>query len=273
MHRIFLEIGGLQIAWFGVMMAAAFFAGLGSLILLGRREGRDTNFCSDLLLWIMGFSLVGARLTYVVSDLPYFLAHPGRILLVNQGGIIYYGGFVGATAGVVLFALWRREKILATMDFVVTALPLGHALGRIGCFLNGCCFGSRWDGPLAVTYPHGSFAWQAHVDAGLISESSSSLPVHPVQFYEAAFNFLLYPILLWAFKRRQRDGQVTALYFTTYPVARFLLEFLRGDERMRWQELNVAQEVSIVLFAAGCGLWLWSLRREAPPAQRQAAKT
>lgn len=271
MHRIFLEFGSLQIAWFGVMMATAFFAGLASLIFLGRKEGRDSNFCSDLLLWIMGFSLVGARLAYVVSDLPYYLAHPGKILLVNQGGIIYYGGFIGAVIGIIFFSLRRRQHVLAMMDFVATALPLGHMFGRIGCFLNGCCFGSRSNGPLAVTFPQGSFAWQAHADAGLINENSVSLPVHPVQLYEAAFNLLLYGMLLWAFRRRRHDGQVSALYFTTYPVARFLLEFLRGDERLRWQELNVAQEISIALFAIGCGLWAWSLRRGAPPAQRQTA--
>jgi phosphatidylglycerol:prolipoprotein diacylglycerol transferase len=274
MHRIFLEIGSLSIAWFGVMMATAFLVGLFQLVLIGRKEGRDSNFCSDLLLWIMVSSILCARLAYVISDLPYYIRHPGRILLVNQGGIIYYGGFVGAVIGVTLFALRRHERVLAMLDFVVTAVPLGHMFGRIGCFLNGCCFGSRWDGPLAVTYPPNSFAWQAHLEAGLIGRYSRSLPVHPVQLYEAAANFLLFLLLLWAFKRRRRDGQVLALYFTTYPLVRFLAEFLRGDERMRWQGLNVAQEISIALFVVGIGLWLWTLRgKAAAPAQTTSART
>ena len=274
MHRIFIEIAGYPIAWFGVMMATAFFAGLLNWNYLGRRDGRDINFCSDLLLWIMVGGVVGARLAYIVSDLPYFLERPIRMLLLTQGGLIYYGGFIGAVVALAFF-IWRRhEKPLPLLDFAATSLPLGHLFGRIGCFLNGCCFGSRWDGPLAVSYPQGSFAWQAHLDSGLIQKFSRSLPVHPVQLYEAAFNLLLYAALVWAFKHRRRDGRVVALYLTTYPVARFLLEFLRGDERLRWSGLNVAQEISIVVFAAGCGLWLWTFRTPvATPAQSPLTKS
>ena len=268
MHRIFLDIGGFQIAWFGVMMVAAFFSGLISWIVLGRREGRDINFCSDLLLWIMVAGIVGARLAYVASDPRYFMARPERVFLLTQGGLIYYGGFIGAGIGIVLFAYRRRERPLALLDFIIPSVPLGHVFGRIGCFLNGCCFGQRWDGPLAVCYPRDSFAWQAHVDAGWIQKNSSSLPVHPVQLYEAAANAMLYLLLVWAFRHRRREGQVLALYLTTYPVARFLLEGWRGDERLRWAGLTAAQELSLALFVIGCGFWLWTLRsRPVAPAR------
>jgi len=247
MHRIFLEIGGYPIAWFGVMMVVAFFSGLISWNLLGRREGRDINFCSDLLLWVMVGGIVGGRLAYVASDFRYFMAQPVRILLLNQGGLIYYGGFIGAGVGILLFARQKRERLLPLLDFVITSVPLGHIFGRIGCFLNGCCYGARYDGLFSVRYPADS------------EYAPTGFSVHPVQLYEAAANLVVYGLLLWMYRHRRRDGQVLALYLTTYPVIRFLLEFLRGDERERWG-LTVAQDVSVALFVVGVGLWIWSSR-------------
>jgi phosphatidylglycerol:prolipoprotein diacylglycerol transferase len=247
MHRIFLEMGGFQIAWFGVMMVLAFLAGLVSWNLLGRREGRDIDFCSDLLLWVMVGGIVGGRVAYVASDFRHFIAQPAQILLLNQGGLIYYGGFIGAGVAIVLFARRRREKLLPLLDFIITSVPLGHVFGRIGCFLNGCCYGARYDGLLSVRYP----ADNPFAPAGF--------SVHPVQIYEAAANLLLYGLLLWAYRRRPRAGQVLALYLTTYPVIRFLMELLRGDERELWG-LTVAQDVSVALFVIGVGFWIGSWR-------------
>ena len=183
--------------------------------------------------------IVGARVAYVLANLKYFRAVPAEIIRVDQGGLVFYGGFIGA--GVVLLAFTHiyRRPFWATVDLVVTALPLGHAFGRIGCFLNGCC-----GGRLA---PSGSLA-------------SFGLERYPVQLFESAFNLVLYAFLFWFYLNpsRRRPGRVICLYLMIYPVGRFLLEFLRGDERIRvgfLGSLDVAQIVSLVLVATGVTLY------------------
>jgi phosphatidylglycerol:prolipoprotein diacylglycerol transferase len=276
------HIGRLPIHWYGVTMAMAFMAGLVNWIMLGRREQRDTNYCSDLLFWIMVSGIIGARAAYVAADLRHFVTAPWTALRVDQGGLIYYGGFAGAAVAVILFARLRRERLWPLADFVVTSLPLAHAIGRIGCLLNGCCYGRVSQGPLAVRYPPDSAPWWEQVETGLISRfSPSSLPVLPVQLYEAAWNLLLYSVLLCVFRRRQADGVVTGIYLLGYAAGRFLLEPLRGDARMRWLGLSVAQLVSLALLAGGGLLLAWSrgnarrARTEAPagPAARHAGRT
>jgi len=254
-HALSLHVGGLAIHLYGVMMALAFLAGLANWSFLGRREHRDFAFCSDLLFWIMVAGVVGARAAYVIADFAAFRDRPLSMLYVWQGGLIYYGGFLGAGLAILVFARLRRTGVAALFDFVITAVPLAHAFGRIGCFLNGCCYGREWHGPLAVRYPPHSGPWCDQVDAGLITRfSPRSAPVHPVQLYEAAANILLYLGLVWLYRRRRRDGTVLAAYLLTYPVLRFWLETLRGDPRMPVLGLSVAQGISVGLFAVGLAL-------------------
>jgi phosphatidylglycerol:prolipoprotein diacylglycerol transferase len=206
--------------------------------------------------------ILGARIANVISDFRYYMANPIQIIEIYRGGLVYYGGFVGAAVAGVMFARARHEKFMSVTDFMITSLPLSHAFGRIGCFLNGCCHGIDYNGFLAVRYPgfpENSLPWKDQYDKGLVLWNTPiSLPVVPVQLFEMAFNLVLYVILVWAYRRRTRDGYVTALYLLTYPIARFTLEFLRGDERMAWPGgLNVAQVASIGLFVGGLALLTW----------------
>lgn len=262
------SIGPLTVHWYGVMMALGFLAGLLNWTLLGKPIGRDFKFCSDLLFWIMIAGIVGARTAYVLSDLSYFLANPDRILRIDEGGLVYFGGFLGSWLALFVFARAHRAPFFELADLVVTSLPLAHAFGRVGCFMNGCCHGTPADGAVAISYPARSLAWNHHLMAGLIPpDAVQSLGVHPVQLYESTFNLLLFGIVLLAWFRRRRPGMVGVTYLLIYPVGRFLIEFLRGDYRLRWVGLSVAQWVSIALFAAGCTFWC--LLRRHPVTRRQ----
>lgn len=232
MHPVFVEIGWLTIRWYGVMMALGFMAALMNWAYLGRKEGKDAAFCSDLLFWVMVSGIIGARIAYITANIQYFVQDPLEMLAVWRGGLIYYGGFLGAGIAIWLFARARHQSTAAMFDFTITSVPLSHSLGRIGCFLNGCCFGKPAPG-----WPGG---------------------VYPVQLMESAFNFALYLGLLAAYRNRRRDGRVLAIYLIIYPVGRFLLEFLRGDERVSVMGVSVAQMMSIVLFAAGVAIFVSS---------------
>jgi phosphatidylglycerol:prolipoprotein diacylglycerol transferase len=244
---------GHTVYWYGVMLAAGFGAGLLHLTWLGRREGRDPSFASDLCFWLIVGGILGARAAYVLGNWGEFADQPLQIMRVDKGGLVFYGGFFGAGLAIWLFARARRVPALQLFDYTLTALPLGHALGRIGCFINGCCQGSLHTGWLSCTYPPKSAVWWSQVDDGLLSaEAHAALPVWPVQLFEAGANLAIYLILFAAYRRKHTPGSLVALYFLLYSATRFGLEFLRGDltNRVVLHGLTSAQWVSIGLFSA-----------------------
>jgi phosphatidylglycerol:prolipoprotein diacylglycerol transferase len=245
MNPVCFHIGSHPIYWYGVLMALAFLAGISHWHWLGRRTGRDVSLAGDLAFWLMIGGIVGARIAYVLSNFDYFRAAPQEIIRIDQGGLIYYGGFIGGAILFFIVARWRRINPLDLADFTITALPLGHAFGRVGCFLNGCCGGAL------APHPSGLTCGLAH---------------YPVQLYEALLNLSLYAFLTWFYliRRKARNGTVLALYLVIYPIIRFLLEFIRGDDRMRLGALNVAQEISLILMTAGLILW-WFVRHHPTP--------
>jgi len=260
MHSICFEIGPLTIRWYGVFMALGFTGGLLNWIWLGRRRGHDTQFCSDLMFWVMVSGIVGARLAYVLENWSEYASDPITILRIDQGGLIFYGGFVLAGAAIVYFAKKKREPVMPLFDFVITSVPLAHALGRIGCFLNGCCFGRCTSLPIGVHFPKPSAPFWEHIKNGVIEKTATvSAAVHPVQLYESAYNFMIYIVLILIYRRTKRVGIVSAVYLMLYSLGRFTLEFFRGDrgERVAVGELSIGQFVSIPIFLLGFGLFLF----------------
>ncbi|MBT3194297.1 MAG: prolipoprotein diacylglyceryl transferase [Verrucomicrobia bacterium] len=259
MHSVLFEVGPLTIHWYGVMMAVGFVAALTSWILLGRTCGRDAQSCSDLLFWVMLSGILGARLAYVAEHWSEYAAEPLTILRVNEGGLIFYGGLIAAGAVILLYARRRREPALPLVDFSLTAVPLAHAFGRIGCFLHGCCFGKCTELPIGVQFPQGSASWITHYHAGMIDKMAPlSRSIHPVQLYEAGYNVIIYTILIWTFRRSKRAGTVSGVYMVLYSLGRFVLEFFRGDRGERWEVLglSVGQAVSIPILLLGVALIL-----------------
>jgi len=254
MSPVCFFIFGRPIYWYGIMVAAAFLACITHLSVLGRREGRSYAFVSDLGFWVMVAGIIGARISYVLANLNYFITNPALIIRVDQGGLIYYGGFIGAVLAAVIYARVKRVPFRPFADFIVTALPLGQAIGRIGCFLNGCCYGTP-----------GTWPWCVVMDG---------VERHPTQLYESFFCLAVYCLLLWYYRQRPRSGRVFALYLILYPLGRFLLEFWRGDERLQWLGMNVAQEISLLILAAGILIWflLPGNRQQTTDDGRQAPK-
>lgn len=263
MHPICFRFDGLTIYWYGVAMAVGFMAGLANWVWLGKKENRSPAFSADLLFVIMVSGILGARIAYVLLDLDHFLANPIDILLINKGGLIFYGGFAGGLAGIILFARRKGERPIAVLDFVAVSVPLAHAIGRIGCFMNGCCHGRTTDCACGVSFPSNSPAWWDHVEAGLISSvASRSLVVHPTQLYEAVFNLLLYAALVFLYRRRKLEGTVTAAYLMGYGALRFMLEYLRADIRDGLFVFSLGQVISAGLFIAGLVLLLRAQAKE-----------
>jgi len=234
-NPVCFHLGARPIYWYGIMVALAFLAGVLHLTWLARKTGRPETAGSDIGFWLMLSGVIGGRVAYIMANYRDYLADPWTIIRVDQGGLIFYGGFIGAMMAGIIYSRVKREPFLVFSDYVITALPLAHALGRLGCFLNGCCYGS-------ITL----LPWRVFVNG---------TPRHPVQLYEALLGLMVYGVLLWAYGRVKIPGRVLAVYLMLYPVGRFIVEFWRGDPRQHGFGLTVAQNISLVLFAAGVALW------------------
>ena len=235
-------------------MALGFFAAWQVLSYLCRRIGRRFDPLGNLVMLLMLSGVVGSRIAYVIEHWSSeFAADPGSVIRIDQGGLMFYGGFILAAA---VFAGWcfiRKEKPLALADLLCVVLPLGHAFGRIGCFFYGCCYGRVCDCAAAVSFPRGSPAWYEQVNAGRIaSAAKESMPVLPTQLFEAGANLLLF-LALFLFYRRFGRG-TTALYLIGYAIVRFGMEYLRGDPRAAVGPFSISQTISLALLSIGVAL-------------------
>jgi phosphatidylglycerol:prolipoprotein diacylglycerol transferase len=155
-----------------------------------------------------------------------------------------------------LYWLRRPFPFWAMADAVAPSVAIGAAVGRIGCFLNGCCDGAVCNLPWAVRFPAGSHAWARQINAGLIEPwAPLSLPVHPTQLYAAAAGFLILALLVAYYSRQRRQGEIMALLMILYPLSRWPIEAFRGDEPALFAGMTLSQNISLGLLAGGIAVW------------------
>jgi phosphatidylglycerol:prolipoprotein diacylglycerol transferase len=194
--------------------------------------------------------------------------HPPRDCLAAfrawQGGLTYYGGFL--LAFLFAYVYVRRHRIAwgPVLDIYGFLLPLGLTFGRIGCYLNGCCFGKRTDLPWAASFPPGSPAsWQQYEANLLASRNLPSLPVHPTELYHALVNLaVFFFVYLWIRPKKRFHGQVMVAFLGLYAVGRFAVEFLRADKRGGWGSLSTSQLISIGVAVLAAGMYASLSRRQ-----------
>jgi hypothetical protein len=177
---------------------------------------------------------------------------------------------LGSIAHFLKYLFKFPRGILTAADMASAPIAVAHALGRVGCFLAGCCFGGTTAGPLGVHFPNGSAAFRLHRKesyADIVAQHKElgewvSLGVHPTQLYEAGANFLIFLFLwFWVRKRKRFPGHVFACLLTAYGLSRFCLEFFRADARGEWLGLSTSQLIALPLIVAGVGMLVWGLRR------------
>ena len=257
MHPEFLTIGTFTIRWYGVMAALGFLTALAVVRWNRRYANLDNDQATNLVMLGMISGVVGARIFYVVQNFRYYAAHPEAIIRIDQGGLVFYGGFLLATAALILCTrLWRVDTI-RVCDILVPALAWSHALGRVGCFLNGCCFGKPTELFWGVVYPAGSEPFRRYGEQAL----------HPVQLYETLLNLVLGTVLV-CLARKGKRGIAMSTYVFAYGVLRFLDEFFRGDhvQTDRLMGFTPAQVIGFALIPLGLGLMIYfALRPAAAP--------
>jgi phosphatidylglycerol---prolipoprotein diacylglyceryl transferase len=252
-HPIAFELGPLVLHWYGVMVALGFIAGLWTASRRGLGQGVAAETTLDLGPWLILGAITGARALYVASYWrEQFAGQPLlEIFQVWHGGLVYYGGLAGASVACILFTRVRKLPLWKMADILAPSIALGQACGRIGCLLNGCCYGQACSLPWAIRFPPDN---PSHPPA---------FPVHPTQIYEALLCLGLYAALAWKCRRKEFDGQVFGLYLVIYAVLRSFVELFRGDypsAQLLHGWITPAQIVSSGILAAGA-LLLWLLPR------------
>lgn len=243
------EIGPFRVHAYGVMLAVSFLVGS----LWARRAGARRGIHPDLILslvgWILVSAIVGARLHFVLAH-PDSYEDPLGLLRIWEGGLTLYGGLIAAI--VVSFLYLRRNRIefLPVADAVAPALALGEAVTRVGCFLNGCCFGAPCDGPLCIHYPSGSYS----------SHAVGDVPIYPSQLILSAAMLLLF-LLLWRLDRKKIEtGRLFAIYLAGQGIIRYGVDFTRYYEpvdRVGFAgPILVAKSQIVALFLAALGVAL-----------------
>lgn len=200
-----------------------------------------------------------------LCDTARHVCHPPRDCFawakLWRGGLAYYGGFLMATAYAYYFTRKHKISWWRVADLASPPIMLGLFFGRLGCFLNGCCYGKRTDGSLGLRFPIGSTPWRAQYDAHLIHPRQEMLPVHATQLYESLGCLVLFAVLYFGVRTRKRkEGEVLGWMLILYAVLRSTVEILRDDERgVLWGFLSTSQMISVPLLALGLYLLL---RRE-----------
>jgi phosphatidylglycerol:prolipoprotein diacylglycerol transferase len=246
MCRVAFHFGNLTIYWYGIFVALGMIAGLWTASRFSAGKGISPETVIDSGIWLVLGGIIGARLYYVVSNWGSIFANQPlyEIFMIQKGGLVYYGGLVGGLAGAYLFARSKKLAFLKLYDVLAVGLPVGHFFGRIGCFMNGCCYGKPTNLPWAIHFP--------------ASHETGGVGVHPTELYEAGLNILLFFWLANYFRKTKIDGLVTSCYLMSYAILRFCVEFYRGDYPQSQMIFNgiftPAQGLSIVIFITGLAL-------------------
>ncbi len=240
MHPELFHAGPITIYSYGVLLGAAYLVGLQVAMIRARRLGLDPQKFMDLGIAIIVSALIGAKALLFILDFDHFTNNPADLLSLARSGGVFYGGLVLA----VLVGIWyvRKHKlpVWTTGDLAAPGIALGYAVGRMGCFFAGCCWGAPTSVSWAITF--------TDPVANAVVGTPLNVPLHPTQIYESISGLAIF-LLILAFERKGRPfaGRTFWGYILLYGVSRFVIEYFRGDPRGFNAGFSTSQWISIVL--------------------------
>ncbi|MBU0630770.1 MAG: prolipoprotein diacylglyceryl transferase [Candidatus Margulisbacteria bacterium] len=245
MHPILIKLGSLTLYSYGFMVALGFLSGIAVSLRLAKQAGIKSETIIDLALYVIVAAIVGARFLYVAGQWGFYRGNLLEIIMIQRGGMVFLGGLIFVLATVIYFARARQIPLLQLFDAITPGTALGYAIGRLGCFLNGCCFGLPTALPWGIVFPSDCLAGSYFPDRHL----------HPTQLYASAIIIVAFAFLLFLYQRKKFPGQVFFSGLAIYSAYRFGVEFLRYSP-MHWLGLTPSQWIVIPVFGISL-YYLW----------------
>ncbi|MBI5207488.1 MAG: prolipoprotein diacylglyceryl transferase [Candidatus Firestonebacteria bacterium] len=250
-----IELGPIYIYTYGLMVALGFLGAITLSVKLAKIEGISQDSILDLCFWILIFSIIGARIFYVILNFSFYQENPLEVIQVYKGGLVFYGGFISGIMTCVFYTKKYNLPIWKIGDILAPGIAFGEAIGRIGCFFNGCCYGKETTLPWGIKFPPGSLSSFLY---------GNEHHIHPTQIYAFLSNIIIFAFLFFFFKRKKFQGQIFWLYVILYAVGRFFVEIWRGDiERGFFMGIiSTSQTIAVIFLIIGISMYFYLSRRK-----------
>ncbi|MDH4163154.1 MAG: prolipoprotein diacylglyceryl transferase [Nitrospirota bacterium] len=277
MHPILFEIpriefgawalGPIPIRMYGLMIGIGFLVSILLASRKAKKEGIDPDRIMDMGVYLLLAAIVGSRLLYVLVNLQEFRQNPLDAFAIWKGGLVFYGGLIGAVGTGLWYVRHHNLPMWKTADIVAPYIALGHMFGRFGCFFAGCCYGAPCASSVCITF------------ADPRSLAPLGVPVYPTQLFEAGGEFMNFILLLMLYRHKKFDGQIFWFYPALYSILRFMVEFFRGDAARGVYfggYISTSQIISVLSFGISLFMLWWLGRKQAeigaakPPDKKRA---
>lgn len=248
----YFDVFGRVIPFYGILFYAGVFTAVGAAIFLSnRRNVKRYDIVYSAVFAFLG-AVAGAKLLFIAVNLKEIIQGQIPFISMINGGFVFYGGLFGGLTGLLIYVKKYHCCAADFFDVYAVVIPLGHAFGRIGCFISGCCYGIACNGPFSFTYT-----------TALDKNTPLGVPLFPVQLAEAVLLLLLFVFLLMVFMKNKTCKLLeTKLYLLCYGAIRFMLEFLRGDAvRGYFLWFSTSQWISLGIILCAVMIFLSDMRR------------
>lgn len=257
-NRVAFSIFGLEIAWYGLIIALGVAGGLGLACLIAKKTGQKTETYTDFIIYALIFSILGARIYYVIFSWEYYAANPLQIFNVRGGGMAIYGAVIAAVCTALIYCKVKKYDTWLLIDTAIPGLALGQAIGRWGNFCNQEVFGGYTDGLFAMRLNVETAAYTTPelMEKAITEGGVTYIQVQPTFLYESFGNLVLVIIMLLLWKKRKTPGVIFCTYLVGYGLLRFIIEYIRTDQLMLWgTNIPVSMALSALLVIAGVVLY------------------
>lgn len=249
MKETLFQIGSLKVHSYGLLIGIGIIAAFFLAEKRAAQKGLEADRIFDLGIWCAVGGLLGAKLLYFIVEFDSIMASGDIFHRLADGFVVYGGIIVGILAGW-LYCKRKKLPFLKYFDLVMPSIALAQGFGRIGCFLAGCCYGRETDSIFGVMFPESS------------PYAPSGVKLIPTQLISSGADFLHCIVLVLFARKAKKDGQVASLYLIFYSIGRFLIEFLRNDDRGSVSQLSTSQFIAIFTLVAGVALFVFCTKKK-----------
>ncbi len=239
-----ISIGPLTLHTYGLFVAVGFFVGIIITTRLGKDEGFNPQQIMDMGFFIILSAIIGSRVLYVLINASYFVKEPLGIFKIWQGGLVFSGGVICVVLTMIWYVKRHNLPLGKTADLWAPAIAIGQCIGRIGCFMAGCCYGKPTDLSWGVTFTHPN------------SLCPLNVPLHPTQLYSSISSFIIFLVMMLLYSKKKFEGQVFLWFLILHSTARLVLERFRGDDRglLLNSNMSMTQFVAILILIISVGI-------------------